>query len=303
MIWNRMLNLQKSPLTIWRLYFKCKYGRWRTVYFADPRSIQESPGISKERRKQLRSLLLALVDKEHSQHESAVDALAEDVQTRVESILCSMIRLVDARQRQANVQNRDPSLPNKITFPYARHSAYPELRHLVETFRPKDVWPCTVDVSQWEERDITMQKLFGSSCSGDTFQHDLVMKEICELRKMENIATDDQDTQGTTSSTQVLSSPAMVNQGYAYPPFEQNILEPIIPSQSSNRDVSRKRRFEESQDNDQNTTQSDSQESLSGTRQQAFQSMTQNLSQGWRPIHLISTTDHHTELEEELGQS
>lgn len=246
---------------------------------------------------------MALVDKENSQHESAIDALTEDVQTRLGSILCSMIRLVDARQKQANAQDQDPSLPSKITFPYARHSAYPELRHLVETFRPKDVWPCTVDVSQWEERDITMQKLFGSSCSRDVFQHDLVMQEIRELHKMENAIPDEQDIQGTTTSTQVLSSPVMVDQRHASSTVEQNISEPIIPSQSSNRDASRKRTFEESQDSDKTTTQSDSQGSISGTRQQAFQSMTQNLSEGWRPIHLISTTDHHTELEKELGQS
>lgn len=264
--------------------------------------IQDSPGISRETKKQIKSLLMALVDKENSQHESAIDALTEDVQTRLGSILCSMIRLVDARQKQANAQDQDPSLPSKITFSYARHSAYPELRHLVETFRPKDVWPCTVDVSQWEERDITMQKLFGSSSSGDVFQHDLVMKEIRELHKMENAIPDEQDTQDTTTSTQVLSSPVMVDQRHASSTVEQNISGPIIPSQSSNRDASRKRTFEESQDSHKNTTQSDSQGSISGTRQQAFQFMTQNLSEGWQPIHLISTTDHHTELEEELGQ-
>ncbi|KAJ8066587.1 hypothetical protein OCU04_005635 [Sclerotinia nivalis] len=38
-----------------------------------------------------------------------------------------------------------------ITFPYSRHSSYPELRHLVEIFKPKDVYPCTVNEENWYE--------------------------------------------------------------------------------------------------------------------------------------------------------
>lgn len=45
----------------------------------------------------------------------------------------------------ANIQ----ALPNVITFPYSRHSSYPELCNLVNTFKPRDVWPCTVDVPRW----------------------------------------------------------------------------------------------------------------------------------------------------------
>lgn len=40
-------------------------------------------------------------------------------------------------------------LPKTIHFPYSRHSSYPELCHFVETFRPKDVWPCTVNPTEW----------------------------------------------------------------------------------------------------------------------------------------------------------
>lgn len=40
-------------------------------------------------------------------------------------------------------------LPKIIHFPYSRHSSYPELCHFVETFRPKDVWPCTVSPTEW----------------------------------------------------------------------------------------------------------------------------------------------------------
>ena len=43
------------------------------------------------------------------------------------------------------------SLPKVITFPYSRHSSYPELCHLLGVFKPKDVWPCTVDQRKWLE--------------------------------------------------------------------------------------------------------------------------------------------------------
>lgn len=41
------------------------------------------------------------------------------------------------------------ALPNIITFPYSRHASYPELCHIVSAFKPRDVWPCTVDMPRW----------------------------------------------------------------------------------------------------------------------------------------------------------
>lgn len=40
-------------------------------------------------------------------------------------------------------------LPNRIKFPYSRHSSYRELCHLLGVLKPKDVWPCTVDPVRW----------------------------------------------------------------------------------------------------------------------------------------------------------
>ena len=42
-------------------------------------------------------------------------------------------------------------LPRIVTFPYSRHSSYPELCHLLSIFKPKDVWPCTVNEDTWLE--------------------------------------------------------------------------------------------------------------------------------------------------------
>lgn len=43
-------------------------------------------------------------------------------------------------------------LPNRIKFPYSRHSSYRELCHLLQVLKPKDVWPCTVDPVRWAQQ-------------------------------------------------------------------------------------------------------------------------------------------------------
>jgi hypothetical protein len=81
-------------------------------------------------------------------------------------------------EQEANLKNRSTNLPNRIvsllpfqyhmviidiftqTFPYSRHSSYTELCHLVEAFKPKDIWPCTVDKANWSAAQ-SMSFLFG----------------------------------------------------------------------------------------------------------------------------------------------
>ncbi|KAJ5543451.1 hypothetical protein N7461_009454 [Penicillium sp. DV-2018c] len=67
-------------------------------------------------------------------------------------------------------------LPNTIHFPYSRHSSYDELCELVAAFRPKDVYPCTVDPATWDEH-VSIRHLFGHLCSGDVFSHDNHMRQ------------------------------------------------------------------------------------------------------------------------------
>lgn len=58
----------------------------------------------------------------------------------------------EARQiDQDGDAKQDQNLPRQITFPYARHSSYHELCHLVGIFKPKDVYPCTENMSSWLE--------------------------------------------------------------------------------------------------------------------------------------------------------
>ncbi|KAL3496628.1 hypothetical protein BJX62DRAFT_193658 [Aspergillus germanicus] len=69
------------------------------------------------------------------------------------------------------------SLPRTIRFPYSRHSSYAELCELIAAFKPKDIYPCTVDPSEWDE-DISMQALFGHLCSDKKFVHDQYMRDL-----------------------------------------------------------------------------------------------------------------------------
>ncbi|KAJ0422295.1 hypothetical protein BJY00DRAFT_300406 [Aspergillus carlsbadensis] len=62
-------------------------------------------------------------------------------------------------------------------FPYSRHSSYAELCELIAAFKPRDIYPCTVDPSEWDE-DISMQSLFGHLCSDKKFVHDQHMRDL-----------------------------------------------------------------------------------------------------------------------------
>lgn len=44
---------------------------------------------------------------------------------------------------------RIQQLPKTISFPYSRHSSYSELCEFVNAWKPKDIWPCTVDEEEW----------------------------------------------------------------------------------------------------------------------------------------------------------
>lgn len=60
-------------------------------------------------------------------------------------------------------------LPKVITFPYSRHSSYAELCHLVEIFKPRDVYPCTVDEEEWHEgTQLTLPLCDVTTCSHTT---------------------------------------------------------------------------------------------------------------------------------------
>jgi len=125
-------------------------------------------------------------------------------------------------------------LSKVITFPYSRHSSYRELCELVRIFKPKDVYPCTVDEDHWvegKEPHLTlnpivyltfyftnkchtgrsMETLFGKECSSKTFRHDNEMRKMQLVKAVRSLSADPdtQKTMTTRSSQAVsLSSPS-----------------------------------------------------------------------------------------------
>ncbi|GAB7329712.1 hypothetical protein MBLNU13_g01444t1 [Cladosporium sp. NU13] len=71
--------------------------------------------------------------------------------------------------------NHNTNLPKQITFPYSRHSSYEELCYLIDAFKPKDIWPCTVDKANWSAAQ-SMSFLFGHLYDAPCkFTHDQAM--------------------------------------------------------------------------------------------------------------------------------
>ena len=87
----------------------------------------------------------------HSLLDLDIAAFGDDFSMTFERAVKSFID--DATREPKGGQDPDQrgskSLPRTICFPYSRHSSYRELCHLVEIFRPKDIWPCTVDPENW----------------------------------------------------------------------------------------------------------------------------------------------------------
>lgn len=96
-----------------------------------------------------------------------------------------------------------------IRFPYSRHSSYSELCALVAAFRPKDVFPCTVDTENWIP-DMSMQSLFGEYCSGNAFRHDVEMMNLFEMRtrQQQRETRHHTETQHSTQTTDEDGSPS-----------------------------------------------------------------------------------------------
>ncbi|KAL1970610.1 hypothetical protein VTN77DRAFT_4254 [Rasamsonia byssochlamydoides] len=74
-------------------------------------------------------------------------------------------------------------LPRTIQFPYSRHSSYSELCEFVSAFKPRDIYPCTVDPETWNE-EVSMRSLFGRLCSGEDFSHDRYMREMLDQSEL-----------------------------------------------------------------------------------------------------------------------
>lgn len=84
-------------------------------------------------------------------------------------------------------------------FPYSRHSSYEELCELVNAFKPRDVYPCTVDEENWIPEN-GVESLFGRFCSDTTFAHDRKMEMLASRRPSSISELDEYGSQSLTSS-------------------------------------------------------------------------------------------------------
>ncbi|MCJ1224919.1 hypothetical protein MMC12_001566 [Toensbergia leucococca] len=119
----------------------------------------------------------------------ALDLDIDNERITFETLAAALARATTCKekpQRRANYAHRVYSskqrLPRNIEFPYSRHSSYEELCHLVEAFKPLDVYPCTTDEENWTQ-ETSIEALFGSFCSGTNFVHDREMALLVEQRK------------------------------------------------------------------------------------------------------------------------
>lgn len=243
----------------------------------------------------------------------------------ITEVLKSLVKKINATRNPVEKldENGQPSkLPNHIVFPYARHSSLPELRHFVQTFKPKDIWPCTVDPAYWMEKGITIRGLFGDLCTDDLFEHNMMIdqlqKQLRELQKKmrEEDQPETQLTAAPPSSSPIIPSidtpTRPMSDDKASAPPRETIQPSVSPPQSSKRD------YESFQNEQQINAEScsslegesifeDSQASALSkhafeTRLRAFRAAQANMDgEGpWNTINLISTTDNHSTLDPEL---
>ncbi|RNJ54671.1 hypothetical protein D7B24_009563 [Verticillium nonalfalfae] len=222
----------------------------------------------------------------------------------------------------AMLNGAENGLPKMIRFPYSRHSPLPELRHLVTTFKPRDVWPCTVDPMTWNKNNVTIRGLFGDCCSGTLFAHDAVMRAWAKDHQRTHRAEFEVEENSPVSGPSAIrhAQPAVVNTSPPPAHSPQHITETVeevcksaiwADGQLTEEGIEviegscRGKRnfvaFVGDADNSQDTVASHASiisqlvEGASLVRADAYEAMLRNLGGGeWTSIGLLSTTDNHT---------
>ncbi|VUC25537.1 unnamed protein product [Clonostachys rosea] len=280
-----------------------------------------------------RSLTLDLpaTTEEQTSIDSVIRAIAKQLSPKTTDVPKTTRAEVD--------QGAKTALPRVIRFPYSRHSSYHELCLLVAAFKPKDVWPCTVNIDEWLRDDVTISSLFGEYCSGTTYTHDLKMDVLRQARLPVMNPSSNKNSQETEYSHPRTESPLAPNNPCrsgapppSSPPFHnvETGSRTICPElryatpdagdgvSSTSSTPTRgthgvKRRFEEC--SEAGTTEGpeegqDSQQtdksfvstlsmSASSIRKEAYYRML--IGDEWDGDGLISTNGGHTMMEEELG--
>ena len=323
-----------SPQEIQHLLQVCVLQHFRlNSPLADPQGrICDIDDIPDELKENIRAFLVNVVA---SGRNISLDLEMSSFGDRNEAMLETAIQAIAKKSQLGRGPPRpgpgdDPaSLSRLITFPYSRHSSYPELCLLVGAFKPKDVWPCTVRPQEWAMDSISIKKLFGGYCSGTIFRHDVFMESLIDAG---HSSQKDVDSQATDSSMGIpLAEPLPLNQATASTGAEllsatelargvgldqntgSNAVQSADDHFSFQLRTPRERLLERAQqpvddvlieeESLQDSQGSAISQSTCEMRDEAFRSMIGNVrGQEWRHIGLISVSDNHTSLEDELGE-
>ncbi|KAK0672034.1 beta-lactamase-like protein [Cercophora samala] len=283
--------------------------------------------LSNDMQEQIRHFLLGAVA---SGRKVPLDLERSTLEDKDEIKLADGLQAITKKLKSQNKQHspthsKTVALPKTITFPYSRHSSFPELCELADTFKPRDIWPCTVDIPRWIEQGITIESLFGAYCSASVFRHDKVMRDVRAKRGRDD--QEELDTQATTTSVESsqrhtlevrAEEPELSAMEQQFPALETNgypasaiVTKRSSPRTSSDGDVAMDGNiiiedYASFEDFDRiyphSSQQSVVSETALETRINAFQVMLNNARKSaGKTIGLISTRDHHTILDEELG--
>lgn len=142
----------------------------------------------------------------------------------------SLQKFVAALSANASKKQQDKTEPHRnktIRFPYSRHSSYSELCELIAAFKPRDVFPCTVDEATWTP-ELSMKALFGEYCSAQSFRHDAEMMRIFKARQIHS-ETQKRDRSESQQDTQFETPPEITVPSVTKPQVAK--MEPEMPSE------------------------------------------------------------------------
>jgi DNA cross-link repair 1C protein len=246
-----------------------------------------------------------------------VDAMSldDDLEAAAKAVVKAITTKITSRRHKGRAvpssDNGEGPLPRTIHFPYSRHSSYRELCHLVNLFKPKDVWPCTEDPETWLEGGITIEHLFGEYCSGSEFKYDAFLEMLEWDRGSRAMRSREQsvevvvvETSITNGPSQLTATPSSMREKLSLPRDSANgVAAEVDPQAGDSGMVVFDLTVLESQSQVSEHSQTSQLSHLGGEfsheRADAYAATIQNLQGGaWQELGLLSTSAHHTRRDE-----
>lgn len=116
--------------------------------------ISRNDNVPEELRSKIQAILLdAVVNRRNVSLDLEISSFGEKGETEIGNAVQAITkksRLGRGKGRSNGVDTKGRAASRRVlAFPHSRHSSYPELCDFLKAFRPKDVWPCTVDPVDW----------------------------------------------------------------------------------------------------------------------------------------------------------